>query len=173
MAESVSLRAVRHCSSPPSKPFVCLLLARTGLPRLLGVRVLFWPGGARLFHQAAIRLPLLALATAIALFNLWMLLNTWRLRRAPTAQWRLRPLPASKRRQIALIVALSLLTLVIVGAELFVHHKLHGSAFAGTLPTQTNRYSVSRHDFPLMRTTDIQKPAVLCLAKTLASAENQ
>ena len=139
MPESVSRRAVRHCSSPPSKPFVCLSLARTGLPRLLGVRVLFWPGGARLFHQAAIRLPLLALATAIALFNLWMLLNTWRLRRAPTAQWRLRPLPASKRRQIALVAALSLLTLVLVGAELFVHHKLHGSAFAGTL--RVDRFS--------------------------------
>jgi len=138
---------------------VCVFfVSANGVAALVGSSGIVLAGGARFFHQAAIRLPLLSLATAIALFNLWMLLNTWRLRRAPTAQWRLRPLQASERRQTALIAALSLLTLGLVGAELFVHHKLHGSAFAGTLPTQTNRYSVSRHDFPLMRTTDIQKP---------------
>ena len=113
---------------------VCVfVVSANGVAALVGSAGIVLTEGARAFHQAAIRLPLLALATAIALFNLWMLLNTWRLRRAPRAQWRLRPLPASKRRQIALVAALSLLTLVAVGAELFVHHKLHGSALAGTL----------------------------------------
>jgi hypothetical protein len=111
---------------------VCLfVVSANGVAALVGSSGIVLAEGARSFHRAAIRLPLLALATAIALFNLWMLLNTWRLRRAPTAQWRQGPLPASKRRQIALIAALSILTLVLVGAEFFVHHKLHGSAFAG------------------------------------------
>jgi hypothetical protein len=117
---------------------VCVfVVSANGVAALVGSSGIVLAEGARVFHQATIRLPLLAIATAIALFNLWMLLNTWRLRRAPTAQWRLRPLAASGRRQIALIAALSILTLVLVGTELFVHHKLHGSAFAGTVPTQT------------------------------------
>jgi hypothetical protein len=124
---------------------VCVfVVSANGVAALVGSSGIVLAEGARIFHQAAVRLPLLALATVVALFNLWMLLNAWRLRRAPTAQWRLRPLLASQRRQIALIAALSLLTLVLVGAELFVHHKLHGSAFAGTLPTQT----LSRLKFP-------------------------
>jgi hypothetical protein len=114
---------------------VCVfVVSANGVAALVGSSGIVLAEGARVFHQAAIRLPLLALATAIALFNLWMLLNTWRLRRAATAQWRLRLLSVSERRQIAAIAVLSLLTLVFVGAELFVHHKLHGSAFAGTLP---------------------------------------
>ena len=117
---------------------VCVFfVSANGVAALVGSSGIVLAEGARLFHQAAVRLPLLALATVVALFNLWLLLNAWRLRRAPTAQWRVRPLLASQRRQIAIIAALSLLTLVLVGAELFVHHNLHGSAFAGTLPTQT------------------------------------
>ena len=117
---------------------VCVfVVSANGVAALVGSSGIVLAGGARVFHQAAIRLPLLALATAIALLNLWMLLNTWRLRRASAAQWRLRPLPASERRQIALIAVLSFLTLVFVAAELFVHHRLHGSAFAGTLRTHT------------------------------------
>jgi len=141
---------------------VCVfVVSANGVAALVGSSGIVLAGGARLFHQAAIRLPLLALATAIALFNLWMLLNTWRLRRAPTAQWRLRPLPASKRRQIALIAALSLLTLVIVGAELFVHHKLHGSAFAGTLfsgELVAARFSRARACLPRTTRSWVAKP---------------
>jgi hypothetical protein len=124
---------------------VCVfVVSANGVAALIGSSGIVLAGGARFFHQAAIRLPLLTFATAVALFNLWTLLNTWRKRRAPAAQSRLRPLSASERRQIAVIAVLSLLTLVFVGAELFVHHRLHGSAFAGTLPTQI----LSRLEFP-------------------------
>jgi hypothetical protein len=116
---------------------VCVfVVSANGVAALVGSSGIVLAEGARIFHQAAIRLPLLGLATVIALYNLWMLLNTWRLRRAPTAQWDIRPLPASERRRMALIAVLSTLTLLLVGAELFVHHKLHGSPFAGVLPTQ-------------------------------------
>ena len=116
---------------------VCVfVVSANGVAALVGSSGIVLAEGARIFHQAAIRLPLLGLATVIALYNLWMLLNTWRLRRAPTAQGHIRPLPASERRRMALIAVLSTLTLLLVGAELFVHHKLHGSAFAGVLPMQ-------------------------------------
>lgn len=116
---------------------VCVfVVSANGVAALVGSSGIVVAEGARVFHQAAIRLPLLGLATVIAVFNLWILLKAWRLRRARTAQSDIHPLVASARRQIALIAVLSILTLVLVGAELFVHHKLHGSAFASVLPTQ-------------------------------------
>jgi len=114
---------------------VCVfVVGANGVAALVGSSGIVLAEGARIFHQAAIRLPLLALATGVALFNLWMLLNSWRLRRAPAAQWRIRPLQAHERRRIGLIAVLS--TLLFVTAELFLHHKLHGSAFARTRPAQ-------------------------------------
>lgn len=115
---------------------VCVfVVSANGVAALVGSSGIVVAEGARIFHQAAIRLPLLGLATVIAMFNLWILLKAWRLRRARTAQPDMHPLAASERRQTALIAVLSILTIVIVGAELFVHHELHGSAFAG-VPTQ-------------------------------------
>jgi hypothetical protein len=115
---------------------VCVfVVSANGVAAIVGSSGIVLAESARIFHQAAIRLPLLALATVIAVFNLWMLLKAWRLRRTPAAQGRIRPLPPSERRRIALIAVLSILTLFFVGAELFVHHKLHGSAFAGNFPS--------------------------------------
>jgi len=114
---------------------VCVfVVSANGVAALVGSSGIVLAEGARIFHQAAIRLPLLGLATVVAVFNLWMLLKVWRLRRASAAQGPMRPLATSERRQMALIAVLSTLTLLLVGAELFVHHKLHGSAFAGLLP---------------------------------------
>jgi hypothetical protein len=116
---------------------VCVfVVSANGVAALVGSSGIALVEGARMFHQAAIRLPLLILATAVALFNLWMLFNSWRLRRAPAAQWRIRPLQAPERRRIVLIAVLSLIALLFVAAELFLHHKLYGSAFARMRPAQ-------------------------------------
>jgi hypothetical protein len=118
---------------------VCVfVVSANGVAALVGSSGIVLVEGARIFHQPAIRLPLLALATVIAVFNLWMLFNSWRLRRAPAAQWRIRPLQASERRRMALIAALSVIALLFVAAELFLHHRLHGSAFSRTLPTHAS-----------------------------------
>jgi hypothetical protein len=118
---------------------VCVfVVSANGVAALVGSSGIVLVEGARIFHQPAIRLPLLALATVIALFNLWMLFNSWRLRRAQAAQWRIRPLQAPERRRMALIAALSVIALLFVAAELFLHHRLHGSAFSRTLPTHAS-----------------------------------
>ena len=115
---------------------VCLfVVSANAVAALVGSSGIVLVEGARIFHKAAIRLPLLALATVIALFNLWMLFNTWRLRRSGAAQWRIRPLQTPERRRMMVIAALSLITLLFVALELFLHHRLHGSAFAYTIPT--------------------------------------
>jgi len=114
------------------------VVSANGVAALVGSSGIVLAEGARIFHQGAIRLPLLTLATAIAVFNLWMLFNTWRLRRSAAAQWRIRPLGAAERRRIALIAVLSAITLLFVAAELIFHHRLHGSAFAGAFPRESS-----------------------------------
>ena len=118
---------------------VCVfVVSANGVAALVGSSGIVLVEGARIFHLPAIRLPLLALATVIALFNLWMLFNSWRLRRAQAAQWRIRPLQAPERRRMALIAALSVIALLFVAAELFLHRRLHGSAFSRTLPAHAS-----------------------------------
>jgi hypothetical protein len=125
---------------------VCVfVVSANGVAALVGSSGIVLVQGARIFHQAAIRLPLLSLAAAIALFNLWMLFNTWRLRRPAAAQWRIHPLGAAQKRRIILIAALSAITLLFVATELILHHREHGSAFAGMIPTESS----SRLQLPL------------------------
>ncbi len=112
---------------------VCLFfVTANGLVLLLGGASISLAQGAVLFHATAIRLPLLSLATLGAVLNLWLLFNAWRLRRAPSAQWRRRPLDQKERRRIVIVGALSIITLLVVATELFLHHRLHGSSFART-----------------------------------------
>jgi len=109
---------------------VCLFfVSANGLIVLLGGAAVGLAQGAAWIHTAAIRLPLLGLAAFGGLLNLWLLVNSWRLRNAPSARWRKKPLLPSERRRIILVATLSILTLLFVGAELFLHHRLHGSAF--------------------------------------------
>jgi hypothetical protein len=110
---------------------ICLfLVSASGLAVALGGSAIVLVPGALFFHSAAIRLPILGVASVIAMFNLWLLLNQRRLRRAPAAQWRTRPFTRNERRRILLITIMSVLSLILVAAELYLHHKLHGSAFA-------------------------------------------
>ena len=106
------------------------VVSANGVAAAVGSSGIVLVEGARIFHEAAIRLPLLGVATFIALLNLWMLFNAWRLRRSGAAQWRIRPLQASERRRIMVIAGLSVIALLFVALELFLHHRLHGSAFA-------------------------------------------
>ncbi|MGC1903853.1 MAG: hypothetical protein WA715_08550 [Candidatus Acidiferrum sp.] len=119
----------------------CLFfVSANGLSVLLGGAVVGLAQSSARIHTASIRLPLLGLAALGAFLNLWLLVNSWRLRNAPAARWRKKPLLPSERRRNILVAALSILTLLIVGAELFLHHRFHGSAFA------SNSFFSSEHD---------------------------
>src|SRR5579863_2640012 len=50
------------------------------------------------WHQDAIRIPMLIIATAGALLNLALLFWIWHLRARPSAQWRRRELTPKERR---------------------------------------------------------------------------
>ena len=110
---------------------VCLFfVSASGVALLLGGSTVVLSQSLLFFHQAAIRIPILAIATLGALLNLGLLWNQHRLRTTPSARWRMEPLTTRDRRKIILVTAMSVLTLLVVCVELYLHHKFHGSALA-------------------------------------------
>ncbi len=77
------------------------------------------------FHQDAIRIPMLILATVGAVVNLAVLAWIRHLRNSPAAAWRRRELSAKERRSERLQVVLAVVTLVLVGLETWTHPMVH------------------------------------------------
>jgi formate hydrogenlyase subunit 3/multisubunit Na+/H+ antiporter MnhD subunit len=75
----------------------------------------------RWFHQDAIRIPMLTLATVGAIVDLLVLAWIWHLRAKPSAKWRRREQTSREKRSQRLQVALAILTLVLVGLETWTH----------------------------------------------------
>jgi hypothetical protein len=94
-----------------------------GLTALAAVSGIYAP--ARGFHQDAIRIPMLILATVGAVVNLAVIAWIRHLRANPSAQWR-RTEPTSKqRRSERLQVVLAIVTLILVGLETWTHPLIH------------------------------------------------
>lgn len=102
-----------------------------GLTALAAASGIYAP--ARGFHQDAIRIPMLILATVGSIVNLLVLAWISHLRSRPSAQWRRREISPRERRSERLQVALAILTLVLVGLETWTHPMVHrtGPAPAG------------------------------------------
>ena len=104
-------------------------IAISGLRVAIGLGALAAAAGidapARGFHQDAIRIPMMALALAGALLNLFVLWRVRRLRNRPAAQWRRKPLSAKKKNSERLQFALSILTLILLAAEWLTHPLIH------------------------------------------------
>ena len=105
------------------------VLTVSGIRVAIGLSALAAAGGiyapARGFHQDAIRIPMLTLAAAGALLNLAVLAWIWRLRSRPSAQWRRRELSAKQKRSERLQVVLAVVTLILVGLEVWTHPMVH------------------------------------------------
>src|SRR5260370_35947637 len=76
-------------------------------------------------HQDAIRIPMMALALAGSMLNLFVLWPVRNLRNRPAAQWRRQPLSAAKKYSERLQYALSILTLILLATEWFAHRLIH------------------------------------------------
>lgn len=94
-----------------------------GLTALAAVSGIYAP--ARGFHQDAIRIPMLILATVGSVVNLAVLAWIWHLRARPSARWRKREITPRQRRSERLQVALAIITLILVGLESWTHTKIH------------------------------------------------
>ena len=73
------------------------------------------------FHQDAIRVPMLVLATVGAIADLLILAWMHHLRAQPAAQWRRREQSSKEKRSQRLQVAVAILTLFLVGLETWTH----------------------------------------------------
>ena len=94
-----------------------------GLSALAAASGIYAP--ARGFHQDAIRIPMLVIATAGAVVNLAVLAWIRHLRNRPAAQWRRRELTAKEIRSQRLQIVLAVITLVLVGLETWTHTMVH------------------------------------------------
>lgn len=87
------------------------------------------------WHQDAIRIPMLIVATVGALVNLAVLFWIWHLRSRSTAQWRRRELSKKEKRSEHVQVVLAIVTLLLVGLETWTHTIVHRT---GPPPTHIN-----------------------------------
>src|SRR5579863_6547624 len=94
-----------------------------GLSALAAASGVYAP--ARGFHQDAIRIPMLTLAAVGALINLAVLAWIRHLRARPSAQWRRRELTPTQKRSERLQVILAIVTLILVGLEVWTHPMVH------------------------------------------------
>lgn len=111
-AESICVAAVGLSGVRVALGFTSLLAAGAG-------------GPARGFHSNAVRIPLLTLGAAGAVISLLLLWNEERLRRNPSAAWRIRPLTRTQRRRRQFQLWAAILTLVLVVLEAFTHPWFH------------------------------------------------
>ncbi|HEX4319296.1 MAG TPA: hypothetical protein VHZ52_00230 [Acidobacteriaceae bacterium] len=78
------------------------------------------------FHSAWFRRPMNGLALAGAVLNLVVLWQIRRLRARPAAHWRVASPSAKKLRSERIQLVLSIVTLVLVGIEEYLHFTQHG-----------------------------------------------
>jgi hypothetical protein len=77
------------------------------------------------FHEDAIRIPMLILAVIGSLVNLAVLAWIWHLRSRPEAKWRQNEIGPKQRRSERWQVAMALITLALVGVEMWAHVVVH------------------------------------------------
>ncbi len=77
------------------------------------------------FHRDAIRIPMMLLALAGSLVNLFVIWKIRHLRNKPAAQWRVQPPTRRKINSERLQIALSILTLLLLAAEWITHPMVH------------------------------------------------
>ena len=94
-----------------------------GLSALAAASGIYAP--AKGWHQDAIRIPMLIVATIGALLNLALLAWIRHLRNQPSAQWRRREQSLKEKRSERLQVTLAVVTLVMVGLEIWTHPMVH------------------------------------------------
>jgi hypothetical protein len=77
------------------------------------------------FHGDRIRIPMMLLALAGSLLNLYVVWRIRRLRRRPASRWRQSEVPRAKIRSENLQIALSVMTLALLAGEWITHPMVH------------------------------------------------
>lgn len=105
------------------------VMAISGFRLLIGLSALAAASGvygpAKGFHQDAIRIPMMVLALAGAVANMYSVWRVRSLRARPASQWRVQPVSRAKLRSERVQIALAIATLVLVAAEAITHARMH------------------------------------------------
>lgn len=117
--------------------FIVLQSACTAVMAISGVRVAIGLSAlaaaaglnrpAHGFHGDAIRIPMLILAIAGSVVNLYVIWRIRSLRARSSSQWRMQPVTAAQKRKEMLQVAMAIFTLLLVAAEYFTHRIVHNA----------------------------------------------
>jgi hypothetical protein len=106
-------------------------MAISGLRLLIGVGSLaaasIIPGFIFSIHAEKIRIPMIVIAILGSVLNLYVVWRIRSLRARPASQWRAQPVTAKQRRSETIQIVLSIVTLLLVVAEMLGHHHFHGS----------------------------------------------
>lgn len=94
-----------------------------GLSALAAASGIYAP--AKGWHQDAIRIPMLVIATVGAILNLAVITWIRHLRNRPAAQWRRRERTLKEKRSERLQIVLAIVTLILVGLETWTHPMVH------------------------------------------------
>jgi hypothetical protein len=105
------------------------VLAISGFSGVVGLTSLAAASGVissmKAFHRDEIRIPMMVLALAGALANLYVVWRVRSLRVRPAAQWRVQPVSPEKLRSERLQTVLAVLTLILLASEWLLHWWLH------------------------------------------------
>ena len=116
-------------------------LAVSGFRVAIGLTALAAAGGTYEaptgFHQDAIRIPMMAIGALGAIVNLAVLARVWKMRRRASGNWRRREISQKERSSERLQLAISLITLTLLGAELVTHRMIHRTRPAALQSRQT------------------------------------
>jgi hypothetical protein len=94
-----------------------------GLSALAAASGIYAP--AKGWHQDAIRIPVLIIATIGAVVNLAVIAWMRHLRNRPAAQWRRRERSAKEKRSERLQIVMAVVTLILVAMETWTHPMVH------------------------------------------------
>jgi cytochrome b subunit of formate dehydrogenase len=107
------------------------VIAVSGLRLLIGFGSLaaasFSPGFIFSIHTDKIRIPMMVIAVFGSVLNLYVVWRIRSLRARPASQWRVQPVTAKERRSETIQIVLSILTLLLVVAEILGHRIVIGS----------------------------------------------
>jgi hypothetical protein len=91
----------------------------------LGITSVAASGAAAWLHSDPVRFVLRYLSAFLSIATLWVIWNGWRLRNRSSASWRRVSLTKRQKWSIALGLASSLLSWVLIIVEVFAHQKMH------------------------------------------------
>jgi len=105
---------------------ICLLAVGANWAKVaFGITSVTASGGSSFIHSDPVRYALRYASAILATATLWVIWNGWRLRNRSSARWRKVPLTRGEKWNIAIGLGSSIVSWVLIVAEVFAHQKMH------------------------------------------------